>query len=77
MRQETLTEMRPGDVLQYWHDTGCFGGALCYARIVKVGKKMVRVRGEMGEESWKRPQFFDRKVAPEIIAELLADGVTI
>ncbi len=69
--------LQVGDVLAYWHDTGCFGAALCYARIVKIGPKMIRVRGEMGEESWKYLAFFDHLVPPHIVAELRNDGVQI
>jgi hypothetical protein len=72
-----LADLAPGDVLSYWHDTGAFGAQLCYARDVKVGAKKVRVRGERGEESWKYPQLFNKKVPPKTVAELRAADVNI
>ncbi len=56
-----LQDIQPGDVLKYWHDAGCMGAELCFAQVLKVAAKKVRVRGERGEEGWKYPEFFTGK----------------
>jgi hypothetical protein len=73
----TLADLKPGDVLQTYHDAGSGGASLCFARVLKVGAKKVRVVGEYGHETWQYPEFFTGKVADRDVAELRADGVTI
>lgn len=41
-----LSDIHPGDVLIYWHDNGLKGGALCYARVVRVNRVTVTVETE-------------------------------
>lgn len=57
-----LKNLSPGDVLAYWYDTGSFGASTCYARVLKVGKKMIRVRSEFGDEVWRYPWYFHCKL---------------
>jgi hypothetical protein len=71
-------DIRPGDVLTYWHDTGAFGAQLAYCRVVKLGKVKIRVSAETSHhESWQYPHLFHEKLAPETVAELRAEGIDI
>ena len=73
-----LGSLKAGDVLDFWHDTGAFGHKLHYARVTRVGSKMVRVLFEYADrEVWRRPQRFNSKVSDQTVADLRADGVTI
>lgn len=56
-----IENIRPGDILTYWFDTGAMGAQICRATVVKVGKKKIRVKGEYGGEAWKYPEFFAGK----------------
>jgi len=70
----TTHDLKPGDVLSYWHDAGCMGMTLGFATVVRVGPKMIRVRGQHGEERWKRPDWFHRKVSDKTATELRDEG---
>ena len=73
-----LISLKPGDVLDFWHDTVAFGYSIHYARVVKVGAKQVRVRYEGSDrEVWRSPHRFDIKVPEQEVASLRADGVAI
>ena len=73
----TLKDIKVGDVLRYWYDSGALGMEINFARVVKVGAKKVKVRSQNGYESWKYLNWFNGKVSEEIVAELRADGVDI
>ena len=73
-----LISLKPGDVLDFWYDTGAFGYSIHYARVVKVGAKQVRVRYEGSDrEVWRSPHRFNSNVLDQTVADLRADGVTI
>lgn len=63
-------DIREGDVLKYWHDTGAFGATLAYARVLKVCPVKLKVKGERGEIGYKSPHWFVGKVSPETAVEL-------
>lgn len=62
---ETVQDVKPGDVLTYWHDTVAMGAALCYARVVSIGGKreVITVQDERGEIHRVQRANFDRKLA--------------
>lgn len=68
-----LDQLKPGDVVFYWHDTGCFGHQPYYAMVEAVTAKRVRVVGERGERGIKSPEFFAKIVAPRDVDELRRD----
>jgi hypothetical protein len=59
-----LEDVKPGDVLTYWFDTGAMGATICYARVVSVGAKMIVVEGANGGRARKYPWFFHDKLSP-------------
>lgn len=74
-----LSDLKPGDVVSYYHDNG-LGGTLNYAKVVKIGAKMVKAYGEgqsAADAHWKHPHWFNAKVSDKTVAELRADGVKI
>lgn len=73
----SLSTLKSEDVLTYWHDTGAMGCQIAYARVEKVGAKMVRVVIESGEAAWKRPCWFVRRLSDEQAAQVRAEGVRI
>lgn len=60
-----LEDLKPGDVLGDWYDTGAFGAKLIFFEVIRTGAKMVRVRDERGREAWRRPEQFIRRYRPE------------
>lgn len=67
----TIDNLQTGDIVAHWHDQGAgFGSALIYSRVIKIGKCKIRIRCETGDERWKYPHYFDRKVDVEKVAEL-------
>lgn len=72
-----MAKVKEGDIVQYWFDTGCMGVKPCYATVLKVCPKKLKVRGERGEVGYKRPEFFDKIITEKFAAELRADGVNI
>lgn len=80
MALQSLAGIKEGSILSYWHDSGCFGAQLAFARVVKIGAKKVKVVGEGRREDearWKYPWFFHEIVSEKTVAELRADGVEI
>ena len=65
-----LSKVCEGDVVTHWFDTGAFGFSEVYSRVLKVGKKKLKVRTESGDEGWKYPEFFNRIVPFEELPEL-------
>jgi hypothetical protein len=65
-----LNKVSAGDVVTHWFDTGAFGYAEVFSRVLKVGNKKLRVRTESGSEGWKYPEYFNRIVPGDEIAEL-------
>lgn len=64
-----LAELKPGDVCTYWVEVrrgiGHHGEAgMCYAKVLKVGKKFVTLKGERGEIARRDPHFLSRKLGP-------------
>lgn len=67
----TINKMSVGTKLAYWHDQGAgFPATLCYAEVLKVGKKKVQVRDEFGTVAWKYPHFFDYTVSDQTWNEI-------
>lgn len=60
----SLDKVTEGDVVTHWFDTGAFGYREVYSRVLRVGKKKLRVRTERGDEAWKYPEYFNR-IVPE------------
>lgn len=77
MARLTLNFVRPGDVLSYLYDTGAMGYDSCFVTVLKVGLKKVYVRFESGQERWKYLYFFDKKMSPEFVVGLRAEGVQV
>ena len=67
IKLENVTE---GSVVTHWFDTGAFGYAEVFSRVLRVGKKKIRVRTETGDEAWKYPEFFNRVVPEEELPSL-------
>lgn len=66
-----INDLKMGDVVAHWFDQGAgFGAALIYSRVLKVGAKKVHVRCENGDERWKYPHYFDKKISAEQVANL-------
>jgi hypothetical protein len=65
-----LDKVSQGDVVTHWFDTGAFGYAEVFSRVLKVGKRKLRVRTESGSEGWKYPEYFNRIVPPAEVPEL-------
>lgn len=65
--------IKAGDVLKYWHDSGAMGADLGFARVLKVCPVMLKVRGERGEIGYKRPAWFAGKVSPAEVAQMSID----
>lgn len=61
-----IEQLQVGDKLNFWHDTGCMGADLIFCEIIKLGKKKIKVRDEFGNEGWRYPHFFNRKVKEEV-----------
>lgn len=61
-----LDNLQPGDKLCFWHDAGCRSAELDYCEVIKVGKKKIKVRDDFGNESWRYPHFFHRKVSEKV-----------
>lgn len=57
-------EIKVGDTLAHWHDTGAKGYQLYFSKVLKVFRKYILVQGERGEISRKTPEFFDKVVPP-------------
>jgi hypothetical protein len=80
-----LDEIKPGDVLSYWHETFSGGGTglseanIAFVRVLKVGRKKILAvgEGENAAQRWMYPEFFNRKMSERDVAELRADGVRI
>lgn len=68
-----LDKVKPGDVIYYWHDTGCFGHKPYYAVVEAVTPKRLRVMGERGERGIKKPDFFDKVCSERDIEDLRRD----
>lgn len=57
------SQAQPGDIVSWWHDTGCFGQAVCYGRVVRVGSATVTFDSEFGHRAVRRRfDFFTRGV---------------
>lgn len=65
-----LKSVKAGDVLSHWFDTGAMGPSEVYSRVLRVGKKKIRVRTETGDEGWKYAEFFHRIVPVEEVQQL-------
>lgn len=65
-----LDKVAVGDVVTHWFDTGAFGVREVYSKVLRVGKKKLRVRTESGDEAWKYPEYFNRIVPESEIPEL-------
>jgi hypothetical protein len=65
-----LNKVTAGAVVSHWFDTGAFGAAEVYSRVLKVGSKKLRVRTETGDEAWKYPEFFNRIIPDEEVGAL-------
>jgi hypothetical protein len=63
-------ELNKVSAVTHWFDTGAFGYAEVFSRVLKVGNKKLRVRTESGSEGWKYPEYFNRIVPGDEIAEL-------
>lgn len=61
---ETIQDVKPGDVLTFWHDTVAMGAALCYARVVNIGGKreVITVQDERGNVHRVARGNFDRRL---------------
>lgn len=71
-----LSQVKAGDVLTYMYDTGAFGYDAAFVKVLKVGKKKVKVAFEKrdGEHPvrWRYLSYFTQKLSPEKAAEVLA-----
>lgn len=66
-------DIRAGDVLQFWHDTGAFGHNLHYAKVLYMTPNhRFRVVDEYGRRSLKNASFFHAKVSEEDVTALFA-----
>jgi hypothetical protein len=65
-----LDKVSQGAVVTHWFDTGAFGYAEVFSRVLKVGKKKLQVRTESGSEGWKYPEYFNRIVPADEVAQL-------
>lgn len=68
-----LDQIKPGNVVFYWHNTGCFGHQPYYAMVEAVTAKRVRVIGERGERGIKSPEFFAKVCTARDVADLRRD----
>lgn len=60
-----IEQIKQGQVLQSWHDTGAMGAQPVYYRVLKIAKAKVKVRCEYGQEGWMYPAAFAKAMAPE------------
>ena len=51
-----------GDVVSWWHHTGCFGIVPVYGRVLRVHPKSLTIRSEQGDVRRKALTFFERGV---------------
>mgnify|MGYP003474215399 FL=1 len=70
------SSVKAGDVLKYWHDDGRHG-VICYARVLKVCPRKLKVRGERGEIGYKNPGWFTGRLSEREVYELNEQGVSI
>jgi hypothetical protein len=72
-----LSQVKAGDVLCYMYDTGAFGYTAAFVKVLKVGKKKVKVAFEKrhGEHAvrWRYLSYFTQKLSPAEAAEVLAE----
>jgi len=71
-RPVTLTDLAPGDVLVSVDANGAG-----YYRVEKVCRRMVKVVTEQGHTIRAYPSMFDRKLSPERLAAVRAEGIPI
>jgi hypothetical protein len=67
-----LTDLSSGDVLVSVDANGAG-----YYRVEKVCHRMVKVTTEQGHIIRAYPEMFDRKLSPERVAAIRADGIPI
>lgn len=77
VKQDCLKHISEGNVLSYLYDTGAMGYTTAFVRVIKIGKRKIKVRFENGNERWKYPDYFTRIVSDKDVQELLDDGVNI
>lgn len=67
-------QVKEGDILNYWFDTGAMGAQLCFAKVLKVGPKKIKTIHENGYIGWRYASKYDdilnEKNAQEIEAEI-------
>jgi hypothetical protein len=59
-----VNALKAGDVLTFWHDSGCFGAQACFAKVVRVNPVTVTVETESGRVVRREPSFFNRVLKP-------------
>jgi hypothetical protein len=67
-------EAKAGDVVTYWHDSGCFGAQACFAKVVRVNRKTLTVETEGGRVVRREPAFFNRALKPHEWSPWNPDG---